>query len=118
HALPSARGVDRFSPAAHNFLRARAGGRGRLRPGSETGRGREKNAEEQDRAPHHRYGCLVYLPACKMALPLSRSAGTETCSWMISHLPLILRYTSVTRTTRSMFSPFFCLPVTCSTMRL
>jgi hypothetical protein len=28
-------------------------------------------------------------------LPVARSTGTETCSWTISHLPLVLRRTSV-----------------------
>ena len=44
---------------------------------------------------------------------VSRSTGTETCSCTMSQLPLILRYTSVTRTVRSIGSPFASVPLTC-----
>ena len=49
----------------------------------------------------------------RSALPVARSTGTETCSWTISHLPLALRRTSVTRILTSIGLPSFRLPATC-----
>jgi hypothetical protein len=46
-------------------------------------------------------------------LPVSRSTGIEICSWMISQLPLILPYTSVTRIVRSIGCPLVSVPVRC-----
>ncbi|GEM_PF-6823210 len=45
----------------------------------------------------------------RSACPVAKSTGNETCSCTISHLPLILRNTSVTRATSSFFEP--SLPV-------
>ncbi len=46
-------------------------------------------------------------------LPVSKFTGTETCSSTMSHLPSILRYTSVTRTVKSTGFPLVSVPVTC-----
>ena len=43
----------------------------------------------------------------KSAFPVSKSTGKEMCSWTISHLPLSLRNTSVTRLTMSNPVPSF-----------
>jgi hypothetical protein len=49
----------------------------------------------------------------RSGLSVSRSTGTETCSCAISQSPLIFRYTSVTRTVRSIGWFLVLVPWTC-----
>jgi hypothetical protein len=73
----------------------RAGGRARVLRGFSLGDGIViRLSSSLETRPHYGFDA-------RSGLPVFRSTGTETCSCTISHLPLIFRYTSVTRTVRS-----------------
>ena len=65
------------------------------------------------RSPIVRSPFLTASKSCRVPACPEKSNGTDTCSCTISHFPSILRYTSVTRTVKSLGEPSVVVAVTC-----